>query len=150
MNPKKLIISRKGFDSKYGGCPSPIFPDGTMYSLPIPGANSAVPIEYRDLQHGSINIGQVVDGLTGGRYWSQGHAGLDPEAIPRREGWRPLFGQTDASQTHLVNQGVGEGDVFLFFGLFRRVHETHAGWRFIRDAPAVHMLWGWLQIDQIC
>ncbi len=36
MKPKKLILSRKGFDSASGGCPSPIFPDGTMFSLPIP------------------------------------------------------------------------------------------------------------------
>ena len=27
MEPKKLILSRKGFDSASGGCPSPIFPD---------------------------------------------------------------------------------------------------------------------------
>ena len=32
----KLILSRKGFDSQSGGCPSPIFPNGTLYSLPIP------------------------------------------------------------------------------------------------------------------
>lgn len=31
MKPRRLILSRKGLDSKYGGCPSPIFPDGTMY-----------------------------------------------------------------------------------------------------------------------
>src|ERR1035441_4619606 len=30
----KLILSRKGFDSSAGGKPSPIFPDGTMISLP--------------------------------------------------------------------------------------------------------------------
>ena len=32
----KVIISRKGFDSGYGGMPSPILPDGTMISMPIP------------------------------------------------------------------------------------------------------------------
>lgn len=35
----KIILSRKGFDSKYGGIPSPILPDGAMLSFPIP-ANS--------------------------------------------------------------------------------------------------------------
>ncbi|HDZ16840.1 hypothetical protein LCGC14_0707380 [marine sediment metagenome] len=32
----KLILSRKGFDSTYGGYPSPILPDNTLLSLPIP------------------------------------------------------------------------------------------------------------------
>ena len=154
MKPRKLILSRKGFDSKNGGCPSPIFPDRTMYSLPVPGHDDEVPIHYRDLRHGNINIGQVVEGLTSGRHKARDLAGLDPDvrqdAVPRYDGWRGLFGQLGASQTHLANQWVDKGDVFLFFGLFRRVHETHAGWRFIRSAPKLHMLWGWLQIEQVC
>ncbi len=154
MKPRKLILSRKGFDSKYGGCPSPIFPDDTMYSLPIPGYGYEEPIHYSDLWHGNINIGQVVEGLTGGRHEARDLAGLDPDvrqdAVPRYDGWRGLIGQSGAPQTHLANQWVDKGDVFLFFGLFRRVHETHAGWRFVRSAPELHMLWGWLQIEQVC
>ena len=36
----RLILSRKGFDSANGGCPSPIFPDGSMLSLPIPSRSA--------------------------------------------------------------------------------------------------------------
>ena len=32
----KVIFSRKGFDSSYGGFPSIILPDGQMISFPIP------------------------------------------------------------------------------------------------------------------
>lgn len=32
----KIIMSRKGFDSGYGGVASPIFSDRSMVSLPIP------------------------------------------------------------------------------------------------------------------
>ena len=32
----KVILSRKGFDSSNGGCPSPIMPDNTLLSFPIP------------------------------------------------------------------------------------------------------------------
>jgi len=32
----KIVLSRKGFDSSYGGCPSPILPDESLLSLPIP------------------------------------------------------------------------------------------------------------------
>ena len=154
MKPRKLILSRKGFDSASGGCPSPIFPDGTMYSLPIPCDDEEEPIHYQDLHHGNINIGQVVEDLTRRRYSAWDLAGLDPDvrpdAVPRYDGWRGLFGQTYGSQTHLANQGVGAGDIFLFFGLFRRVQETRAGWIFVKDAPKLHILWGWLQIEQVC
>ena len=154
MKPRKLILSRKGFDSKYGGCPSPIFPDRTMYSLPIAGGDHEVPLHYRDLHHGNINIGQVVEGLTGGRHQAWDLVGLDPDvrpdAVPRHDGWRGLLGQLSASQTHLANQRVGAGDVFLFFGLFRRVQETREDWRFVRGEPQQHILWGWLQIEQVC
>jgi hypothetical protein len=44
----QLIFSRKGFDSTYGGGASPILPDGTMLSIPIPEENSG--IRYADLQ----------------------------------------------------------------------------------------------------
>ena len=154
MKPQRLIISRKGFDSASGGCPSPIFPDGTMYSLPIPGDDEEEPIRYEDLHHGNINIGQVVEDLTDGQYPAWHLAGLDPDirpnAIARSGNWRGLFGQSSAAQTHLAKQYVETGDVFLFFGLFRRVQKTRAGWHFVRDVPKLHILWGWLQIDQVC
>ena len=45
----KVILSRKGFDSQYGGMPSPILPDGTMLSLPIPSKDDN--IKYSDLNY---------------------------------------------------------------------------------------------------
>ena len=36
------------------------------------------------------------------------------------------------------------------FGLFRRVEETSTGWTFIPGAPHQHILWGWLQVEQVC
>ena len=157
MKPRKLILSRKGFDSSAGGCPSPIFLDGTMLSLPIPSPGAQ--ITYGGLHHGGVKIGQLVDDLTRRRYpenriTARHGVHLDPDVKPdayhRREGWRGLFGQADIAQQHLEGQGVGAGDVFLFFGLYRRVQETQTGWRFVRGAPQQHILWGWLQIEQVC
>ena len=54
LKPRKLILSRKGFDSGSGGCPSPIFPDGTVFSLPIPSGDEEA---FVDLQHGDICCG---------------------------------------------------------------------------------------------
>ena len=155
MEPKKLILSRKGFDSASGGCPSPIFPDGTMFSLPIPSGDKEA---FEDLQHGAIDIGSVVKGITGGRLGDFHLVHLDPDlnfdAYRHRqdragwEEWRGMLGQAGAAEGHLSNQGVASGDVFLFFGLYRRVEETAQGWRFVRGSPELHILWGWLQVDE--
>ncbi len=44
----KLILSRKGFDSGYGGMPSSILPDGTLLSMPIPTDDK---VEYKELEY---------------------------------------------------------------------------------------------------
>ncbi|KUJ83701.1 hypothetical protein AWR36_007670 [Microbulbifer flavimaris] len=147
----RLILSRKGFDSSAGGCPSPIFPDGTLYPLPIPDAKSR--IQYDQIQHGGTDIGELVNDLTRGRYTGKQTAHLDPdmypEALARSLEWRPLLGQTGAAQGHLRRQGVQIGDLFLFFGLFRPVECSLGHWRFVKNAAARHILWGWLAIGDI-
>lgn len=157
----KLILSRKGFDSSNGRCPSPIFPDGTLCSLPIPEdeADSTSAIAYGDLWHGDTNIGELVTDLTRRRQRrkridSKCHAHLDPDIshstyAPREKDWHPLFGQTKTAQSHLCNQCAQAGDLFLFFGLFREVKKTDNGWCFVRGTKPRHILWGWLQIGEI-
>lgn len=99
----KLIFSRKGFDSGSGGGPSPII-DGVPLTLPIPAKpnNDNSRTRYRDIGLG----GHVRDG----------------DALchhdPLFAGGRAALGQTGAAQGHLRKQGVGVGDLFLFFGLF--------------------------------
>ena len=115
----KIILSRKGFDSGSGGVPSPIFPDGAMMSLPIPDKSSG--IAYEDVAGNYwVSMGEAVSQLAG---FPQAHrAHLDPDlvanSLPRKKGWRPIFGQVDAAEGHLRLQGVGESDIFLFFGLY--------------------------------
>ncbi len=64
----KVILSRKGFDSSYGGYPSPILPDNSLLSIPIPSmrflqkksndkknwqyfdGSSYFPTQYKDLK----------------------------------------------------------------------------------------------------
>ena len=152
MKSRKLIISRKGFDSGSGGCPSPIFPDGAMFSLPISSGDETT---FEDLQHGDIQIANVVSGITNGRMGTLDLIHLDPDLNfdahrhrknrPDWQQWRGMLGQAGIAQSHLAKQGVGSGDVFLFFGLYRHVEETAQGWHFVRRAPKLHVLWGWLQ-----
>ena len=147
----KLILSRKGFDSQSGGCPSPIFPDGTIYSLPIPHCQSG--ITYGDLWHGETSIGEVVANLTRDRYGATTPAHLDPDinhvAYPRQEGWLPLFGQSGAAQGHLKKQEIQSNDLLLFFGLFQKIEKVSGRWCFVKDAPKQHIIWGWLQVGEI-
>ncbi len=147
----KLILSRKGFDSSSGGVPSPIFPDGRMVSLPIPDKSSVV--TYRDISHKGSSMGKLVADLTGGRIPPDYHAHLDPDlvasSLPRLPHWQPLFGQTGQAQSHLRNNNVGPGDLFLFFGLFRRVEMLNGTYTWVRDAQPSHVLWGWLQVAEV-
>jgi len=147
----KIILSRKGFDSSAGGVASPIFPDGSLLSLPIPEQQSQ--IRYIDLMWRDHQLGRLVESLTRGRVNRRDTAHLDPDIYtdiyPRQPDWCPLFGQDGAAQSHLANQGVGIGDLFLFFGWFREVEKGRNGYRFVPKAPDQHVIYGWLQVGQI-
>ena len=54
----KIILSRKGFDDSNGGCASPILPDGTMLSMPIPSVEDD--ILYDQLQYNGINYADIL------------------------------------------------------------------------------------------
>lgn len=149
----KLVLSRKGFDSgkKSGGRASPIFPDGAMKSLPIPDKKSN--IKYSELNYKGLSLGQLVVDLTGEDKRLNHFAHLDPDldsdTIGRPPGWRPSLGQTGRAQSHLRNQKVGIGDLFLFFGLFQSVEQRDRAWRFTKNSKELHVLWGWLQVGEI-
>lgn len=143
----KIILSRKGFDSGSGGCPSPIFPDGTLMSVPIPDLQSRTTYNEIAGNH-HVSMGEAVWQLAGIPPTHRAH--LDPDLVPgsisRQKGWRPIFGQVSAAEGHLRRQCVGTGDVFLYFGLFRPVEQIASVWRFIRGSKPLHILFGWLQI----
>lgn len=142
----RLILSRKGFDSASGGCPSPVLCDGSFIALPIPDRSSMIP--YASLSWQGHDLGLLTERLTKGKQQRTFFAHLDPDVRPemvtRARGWRPLLGQEGSSQSHLRNQGVGPGDLFLFWGLFQSVD---AGLRFV--GKPFHAIWGWLQVDKV-
>ena len=59
----RVILSRKGFDSQYGGMPSPILPDGTLLSLPIP-SKTDMETKYRDLYYGNSSYYDIIHTLS--------------------------------------------------------------------------------------
>ena len=77
-------------------------------------------------------MGSIVADATRGRIDGARSCHDDP-MFADGHGW---LGQAGSAQGHLHKQGVGEGDVFLFFGLFadRKTHERH------------HRIFGYLKI----
>lgn len=143
----KVILSRKGFDSSYGGSPSPIFPDGAMFSLPIPSSPDSR--SFGDINYGHHNLGCVVESLTKGEHHSVSGTHFDPDlsskALPRQPGWRPSLGQVGAALSHLHNQKVEEGDLFLFYGWFRDAEVCGNGrYQYIGGSMNRHVIFGWL------
>ena len=95
----------------------------------------------------------MVESLTRGRIAGSDGAHLDPDlrrgAIRRTRGWRPIFGQAGAAQSHLARHRVGRGDLFLFFGTFRHAEKYGNAFRFVRSAPRLHVIFGWLQVAEV-
>jgi hypothetical protein len=144
----KIIISRKGTDSgeKSGRTASPILPCGCLCSIPIPYPRSDV--RFSDIRFGKRTLKQICSELNPS--WKDCKAHLDPdlrfESLARRpKGWRPAFGQSGASAGHLNKQGVEEGDLFIFFGWFRRTKKQNGKLKFdLKDKDGKHIVYGWL------
>ena len=124
-------------------------PNGTPIPLPIPTGWS--PTRFDDVRWQGGTLGPIVEKLTGGRVGRTDRCHLDPDlrhgALPREAAWRPAFGQVGAAAAHLANEGVGPGDVFVFFGSFRRTQREDLA--YIAEEPAVHLIFGWLQIGEV-
>ncbi len=191
----KVILSRKGFDSSYGGCPSPILPDGTLLSLPIPEMKFSKDLntkeeittwktwenkQYQPIAYSDLSLPNTVtnyfkeNGLSLLTYRDvlnellpkgvlkeekktfgkdlQWTCHLDPDLVSnvmsRPTDWRWLFGQGGAAESHLRNQKVGENDLFLFFGWFRKTILKNGKLMFdSMDKEGVHLIYGYFQVD---
>lgn len=148
----KVILSRKGFDSSAGGHASPILPDGTMLSLPIPSSHDSLSYDAIRSANGR-SLAKVLSDLGGKTRIAGNGAHLDPdlraEARPRLPGWRPSLGQIGAAAGHLRNQGVGPGDLFLFYGWFRPTELVAGQLRFSAPGDGFHAIYGYMQVDEV-
>lgn len=147
----QVILSRKGFDGTYGRCASPILSDGTMVSMPIPSKHDNY--TYNELKFpGGGSYYDAWNALKPSGY-KEYNCHLDPDIRRgiRKEckGWKPTFGQCDAAQGHLTNHGVEVGDLFLFFGWFRKTESLDGKLRYVKEAPGIHAIYGYLQIGEI-
>jgi hypothetical protein len=74
---------------------------------------------------------------------------LDSKAINRTGTWMPAFGQAKTAAKHLHKQGVGHGDLFLFFGWFQKIKRNGTTWSFVSAEPGQNVIFGWLQIEHV-
>jgi hypothetical protein len=150
----RVILSRKGFDSSNGNMPSPILPDGTLLSLPINGKRDR--LSFDDIRHDGVAFSDILRQLKGKEEKSNHHnCHMDPDlragAIPGIAQWHPAFGTNKAAQGVLRKQGIGVGDLFLFFGWFRQTQgDLHKGTlRFAKGAPDIQVIFGYLQAGEV-
>lgn len=147
----RVILSRKGFDSSCGCMPSPIMPDGTLLSLPIPSNDD---ISYSCITWQGKSYLEIIHKLNPKTAITHAHhCHLDPdlrtEVYHRKEGWMPAFGQTGTSLTELHENGVGVGDLFLFFGWFKETEYKNGKLTFKPKARDLHVIYGYMQIGNI-
>lgn len=146
----KVVLSRKGFDSGYGGNPSPVYPDGTMLSMPIPSKDDFV--RFDEISYKGKSYLEIWNEINP-KHKICNKCHLDPDIrknireVP--DNWKPTFGQIGAAQGHLTNKHVEVGDIFLFFGYFQETEIIDNRLRFKPGTYGKHMLYGYLQIGEI-
>lgn len=160
----KVVLSRKGFDSTYGGYASPIFPNGRMISLPVPSMYDK--IMYSQLHFdGDITYYSLMKDLNDKIHVKENSKSewkpliyeirchLDPDInlhiLEREKDWMPIFGQKNTAAWHLLKKNVHEGDLFLFFGWFKEAEKIDGEYRYKINAKDLHVIFGYLQIGQI-
>ena len=155
--PPRIILSRKGSDSAWGGQSSLLINETKLISLPIPESSKLFPpgkdaenhLRYENLPEHQ-EIGAFSKHLP--KVSASTFVHLDPDIRPELRSENAncdelLFGQTGKAQSHLENHGVGRESLFLFFGWFQSAEYIAGEWK--RMPPNEHIIWGWFQVEDI-
>lgn len=147
----KIILSRKGMDGNTGGQASPILPDGTLLSFPIPSDDEITYSSIKWKEKSYLDIIKELNPRTAYNAYSNCHLDPDlrPESFERHTNWTPAFGQTGASLTELRKNGVNIGDIFLFFGWFKEAEYHNGQLRYKPKSRDLHIIFGYMQIGNI-
>jgi hypothetical protein len=158
----KVILSRKGFDSENGGIPSAIMPNGDVVSFPIPSQNTST---FSDLRYGKSSYKNILDDLSvkfGYNEYPLSNCHIDPDLDKSRwrrppHRWKPAFGPSCDVWHYLAETvGLGENDIFLFFGTFHFIEKNTFGkYEFSKGTGDfyhdydLHLIWGYMQVGSI-
>ncbi|MGA8849828.1 MAG: hypothetical protein WB564_08435 [Dehalococcoidia bacterium] len=172
---KKIILSRKGFDSSSGGDYSPFdLATGKYIVLPIPQDEDEVKISNRQKfeeikiksnyfkEYNASNLKELIERVT-----KKGKAMIKKNRLDYAHfdpwlGHCPwleeesnhsigVFGQVDGAQTHLRNQEVEEGSLFLFFSRFKPTGDARENKLGINISAkhlkeGLYFIYGWLRV----
>ena len=154
----RIVLSRKGFDSGNGGIPSPIMPDGTLLSFPIPSEDGNV--TYHDIFYNGKSYHEIMQELSpaAAKKLENSKCHVDPDLLCRYgkevADWKPAFGQEKESQIHLENHNIGAGDMLLFYGWFRQTgYDSNGKLHFVKPkndfTPDRHIIFGYMEIGEV-
>jgi hypothetical protein len=122
-----------------------------MVPLPIPSSHDRYTLA--DINVPNCELDKLLSDVSRGTYSLTTRIHLDPDLdrapASRLPEWLPALGQTGNAQSHLRDMGVGEGDIFIFFGWFRQVEYKSGTWRYARRAPNLHVMFGWLEVGAV-
>lgn len=131
-------------------------PNGDLVFFPIPELNSGV--SYRDLVYGNSTYEEILhdlkyccrDKTTHQVVWD---CHLDPNIDHKHKNHNStigVFGQCEEAAGHLINNNIKKGDIFLFFGTFRRVETAPDGrYRYVKKDKEKHIVFGYLEVDEV-
>ncbi|MBV5347258.1 hypothetical protein JZU46_03445, partial [bacterium] len=68
----------------------------------------------------------------------------DPMSMYLKGSKRLVIGPGKRWESQLRSHGISAGDIFLFYGWFRRVAPTGGRWNYVRNAQDVHLIWSWM------
>ncbi len=159
MNRFNLILSRKGLDSSNSNKPSFIWENGALISLPIPSYDI---IHYSDLKYLDWSYERIFDDLDISLYCKDEHKNVinqkvtchcDPDIFSNNKlnsikDWKACFGQHGIAQIHLHKKNVNVGDIFLFYGWFKKIQLIDGILSYIKESPDQHVIYGYLQIGK--
>ncbi len=134
----KIILSKKGLDSSFSKYPIPIL-DEKLIFVPIPD-------EKDNIKYGNLSFLDRFIEITGqNKSFLKTHCHFDPqlENYFNCKNFKGSLGQSKGFQTHLEDNGVEVGDLFLFYGWY---------WDIINDnyhKKGKHVIWGYMQIGEI-
>ena len=164
-----VIFSRKGFDGSYGGFPSIILPEemeSKMISFPIPEINpKGAGIKAEDikfiLNQKDLTLKEIFEQLeiaekikVPSKPAKKGLVNtvfhFDPELqTVRNMRSYAAFGQCDKASSHLLSHGLKSGDVFLFFGSFKKTFLENDKITYDSAMYDIHAIWGYMIVDDI-
>jgi hypothetical protein len=112
-------------------------------------------ISFSDIAWNGISYADILKQLKPDGTYVNCH--VDPDIRENRvepvKGWKPAFGQCQAAEGQLRNAEVEPGDIFLFFGWFRRVEETAEGYKYVKrsgddfySGNDLQVIYGYMQV----